>query len=485
MAFTFFPFFLFIAISLVLFHAFNSYRFRCLVISIASAFFLSSFAKTPSEVMPFVLFLALGFFSVRLLHRYPSVSLLSVLLLAFIGLFLFLKKYSFVSFLPFINQPYMIVGMSYTFFRIVHLMVDVYGGAIREKISLQTFFNYTCFFLSFISGPIQRFEDFHEQARKVGETSLSQQECIEALFRIANGYLKILVVAEFFNYFYFKCYDKFFYGTGQASILFFFACLLLKPLYWYNDFSGLMDIVIGLGRLFGFRLPENFNKPFKSENYLEFWTRWHMTLSQWFKHYVFNPFLKILMYKWPGPKKATFFGIVAYFLTFFLVGIWHGSSWRWVIVAVSFGTGVSVNKFYQVVMRRILGRRVFASLRKIRAYRILCSGFAISYFTFCVSFVWLDFDEYYKVFNMSGPLSSIASGTGQFIFSFMCFVVGTCFILAVTRSVARVYSKSVLASFVRPEYPRLQQIVLGMKVSAILLVLFEATLVPSFVYMNF
>ncbi len=126
-----------------------------------------------------------------------------------------------------------------------------------------------------------------------------------------------------------------YYSHDFFTILIWYSAQSLAYAFFvYFNFSGYMDIVIGIGRLLGFKLPENFDRPFAAENYLDFWQRWHMTLSEWFKTYVFNPLVKKL-YDSTGqqPKRMPLLGVIGYFVTFFLLEFGTCQQWalelRW------------------------------------------------------------------------------------------------------------------------------------------------------------
>src|SRR3546814_7265352 len=105
-----------------------------------------------------------------------------------------------------------------------------------------------------------------------------------------------------------------------------------------------MGVAIGLGRLLGIAIPENFNRPELARNFLEFWSRWHITLSDWFKFYVFNPVTKELLRIADRPTLTPWLGAVGFFLTFFVMGVWHGTSATFVVYGLLLGLGVSLNK---------------------------------------------------------------------------------------------------------------------------------------------
>ncbi len=128
--------------------------------------------------------------------------------------------------------------------------------------------------------------------------------------------------------------------------------------FLYLNFSGYIDVVIGLGSLLGLRLPENFDRPFSSAGFIEFWSRWHITLSAWLKDYVYLPLISSLM----RPISAAvppepYLGTAAYFVTFFLVGIWHGQTSEFFFFGFLQGAGVAANKLFQVLAAQRMGRK--------------------------------------------------------------------------------------------------------------------------------
>ncbi len=154
------------------------------------------------------------------------------------------------------------------------------------------------------------------------------------------------------------------------------------------NFSGYMDLVIGIGRLMGFRLPENFNKPYLSSNFLDLWSRWHITLSEWFKTYVFNPVLRAGATRITSRAMVPYLAAAAYFVTFFLLGVWHGTNYLYVVLGVCLGLGASVNKLWDVAITRLLGRAARQQLSGNLVYASLARGMAISYFVIAAIASW-------------------------------------------------------------------------------------------------
>jgi D-alanyl-lipoteichoic acid acyltransferase DltB (MBOAT superfamily) len=149
-----------------------------------------------------------------------------------------------------------------------------------------------------------------------------------------------------------------------------------------------MDIVIGAGRLLGQSLPENFDKPFLARSFLEFWQRWHMTLSQWFKFYLFNPLLMVLMSWFPAPGLTAFLGVVAFFITFLVMGVWHGTTAVFVVYGLLMGAGASINKLWQIFCTARLGKKRYRVLSENTAYIYFARGLTVAYFVIALTCLW-------------------------------------------------------------------------------------------------
>jgi D-alanyl-lipoteichoic acid acyltransferase DltB (MBOAT superfamily) len=174
------------------------------------------------------------------------------------------------------------------------------------------------------------------------------------------------------------------------------------PFFLYCNFSGYIDMVIGIARLLGIELPENFNRPFSSESFIEFWSRWHITLSEWFRNYVYNPLLMGLMRKYPAENLEAVWAVLAFFFTFFLVGVWHGQTPSFLFYGVLQGFGVSANKLYQIVMAKRLGRKRFKALSSQPIYVTFARGLTFTWFTFTLLWFWSNFEQIGKFFGSLG-----------------------------------------------------------------------------------
>lgn len=166
------------------------------------------------------------------------------------------------------------------------------------------------------------------------------------------------------------------------------AAAALYTLYMYYNFAGYMDVVIGVGVCYGFRLPENFDRPFAARNFLDFWTRWHMTLSNWFKVYFFNPLVRALAALRTDRGSLAYAGVLAYFVTFFVMGVWHGSTPVFALYGLLLGGGVSANKLYEITAGAQLGKPRLKRLRAHPVYAGLCRGAVFAYFSAALVCFW-------------------------------------------------------------------------------------------------
>jgi alginate O-acetyltransferase complex protein AlgI len=315
-----FPFIAFVLVGAALYNLSRSSAWRQAVLLVANILFLASFSTNPVAFLSFAGFLAFGFVSVRLLPvGRASLWFVVALVVALLGFF-WLKKYTFLPEASFMTFPYVTIGLSYVFFRVMHLIIDTHQNALGPPIRLLDYFNYTLNFTSLVSGPIQRYQDYrlmqHEKPLALDEVIIG-----EALERIALGFFKVAVVSTILLHGQRAAVSALDSGQSLAvRIVSGISMVAIYPIYLYFNFSGYTDTVIGAARLFRIELPENFDRPFTSENFINFWSRWHITLSAWLKAYVYTPLLTGLMRRFDSPRYAPYFGVFAFFVTFFLVG---------------------------------------------------------------------------------------------------------------------------------------------------------------------
>jgi alginate O-acetyltransferase complex protein AlgI len=394
--------------------------YRRIVIAICNLIFLLSFVNTFFALFPLAFFLLLGFAFLEIIYRKQKRIIIILEVSAILFVFVYFKKYLFLTSFPLIKWAYLTVGLSYVLFRILHLLIDVYGGAIQKRITFIEYFNYCCFFPCFIAGPIQRFQEFNSQQVNSGRYSLNSGLTFLSFSRILNGYLKIVLITPALLWIHTEFMTRL-QGVGyQVTVwqlcLFYFCASCFYTLYIYLNFSGYMDVVVGIGRFLGFSLPENFNSPFtSSKSFLELWSRWHITLSEWFKFYIFNPLLKTLVYWCPSKGLIPYCGVFAFFVTFLLMGIWHGSTNAFIIYGVLLGVGASINKIYDLLARKFLSKKTYAAISSNRYYCLLGGGLTYVYFSFSLTCFWLDINKQFALFRKIE--------LGSFI---LTFVLGGC-----------------------------------------------------------
>jgi len=161
--------------------------------------------------------------------------------------------------------------------------------------------------------------------------------------------------------------------------------VLIFPLYLYLNFSGYCDMVIGVSGLLGIQVAENFDQPFLSRNFQEFWTRWHITLSLWIRDLVFTPLSKAIIRRF-GPKSANHAIAFSIFVAFILVGLWHGKGMNFLIFGILQGIGLATVYYYTVFLKQTLGRKGFAAYRQNRFIR--WAGVVMTYCYFAMTLIF-------------------------------------------------------------------------------------------------
>ena len=387
----------------IVFNLGQSVAWRQAVLLIASISFLLFFSLNPVSWLPLIAFLAFGFASLRRMQKGNTRGAFVPLLVGGIAAFVWLKKYSFVPSPLFLQFPYITLGLSYIFFRVLHLIIDAKDGNIPEKVSLTSYLNYTLNFTTLVSGPIQRYQDFAEMQLAPVPLKLNVLIAGQALERIVVGFFKVNVLSLFLSMARTQALNNLTAGQslGERTING-IVIAASYPFYLYCNFSGYIDIVIGIARFLRMELPENFNRPFSSDNFMNFWSRWHITLSEWLKTYVYNPLLIGLMRRYSSPNVEPFLGVFAFFVTFFLVGVWHGQTSVFIFFGILQGLGVSLTKLYQVLMSKWLGRKRYKALANGALYNVFARGLTFTWFTFTLLWFWSNWKQLGSVTDRLG-----------------------------------------------------------------------------------
>ncbi|HLD98911.1 MAG TPA: MBOAT family O-acyltransferase [Bdellovibrionota bacterium] len=405
--------------------------------------FILSFLPLFSHGIAIFLFLTYGYLLVWVSQRRPRGVVITFQLVSTILFFVFLKKYSILDRVPQIPTEYTVVGLSYFLFRLIHLLVDVSQGAINERITIIRYFNYMCLFLTFLSGPIQRYQDYAKQDDGLGRLELTDKEVLTAFGRILMGYLELLVICSLIQKMPFSHSQNIANLAlgiplgSPAWVISFALASASYTLFLYINFRGYMDVVVGFGTLAGFRLPENFNAPFAASNFLDFWSRWHITLSDWFRTYLFNPLLRKLTDLTPRAAARSSLGVIAFFVTFVLMGLWHGSTGVFLFYGLFLGIGVAVNKLYQNYMQARMRKTFYKRICANDYYKALCTGGTFAYFSIALVCVWGTDELYSRVLSVMGVLCVIGA------FLLLTFLAGV--IVAASRYLSTALRERVLA----------------------------------------
>jgi D-alanyl-lipoteichoic acid acyltransferase DltB (MBOAT superfamily) len=230
------------------------------------------------------------------------------------------------------------LGFSYVAFRLIHTLRDRQTKKL-PALTLREYTTYAIFFPAYTAGPIDRADRFLTDLKTLPGPEPSR--LVQAGMRIAVGIGKKFVIADSLAYFALNATkSEQAHSTGALWVMLYAFAFQI-----YFDFSGYTDIAIGIGQLFGIKLPENFNQPYLKRNITVFWQSWHMTLSQWVRDYVFLPLSRYLLKRKhkPGP---VILALIGQMTTMLIIGLWHGVVWHFVVWGLWHGTGLFIHKVW-------------------------------------------------------------------------------------------------------------------------------------------
>jgi alginate O-acetyltransferase complex protein AlgI len=235
-----------------------------------------------------------------------------------------------------ISQIILPVGISFFTFQSLSYTIDVYRRKLVPVRSITDFGFYVSFFPQLVAGPIVRASEFIPQM--YAKFSLNKREFSHAMFLVAKGLIKKIIISDFIAInFVDRVFDAPSIYSGFENLMAVYG----YGLQIYCDFSGYTDIAIGLALVMGFRLPVNFNSPYKAAGIADFWSRWHISLSRWLKDYLYIPL--------GGNRKGSIRTGINLIITMLLGGLWHGASMRFVIWGGLHGIGLVINKIWNSI----------------------------------------------------------------------------------------------------------------------------------------
>ncbi len=222
------------------------------------------------------------------------------------------------------------IGISFYTFQILSYTVDVYRGTVPAQKNPINLGAYISMFPQLIAGPIVRYSDVEKELR---ERTHTLEKTYDGIIRFCVGLGKKILIANALGE---LC--EAFKATDEKTVLFYWLYAVAFSLHIYFDFSGYSDMAIGLGKIFGFTFMENFNYPYISKSVTEFWRRWHMSLGQWFRDYVYIPM--------GGNRVSAFKHLRNIFTVWFLTGFWHGADWNFIVWGLYFAVLLTIEKMF-------------------------------------------------------------------------------------------------------------------------------------------
>lgn len=220
------------------------------------------------------------------------------------------------------------IGISFYTFQAMSYIIDVYRGS-RAQEKLLPFAVYITMFPQLIAGPIVRYEDIE---RQLTVRVINANNFREGVFIFIKGLAKKVILANCLG----KLHETVL-AMPEMSVLSAWLGAIAYTIQIFNDFSGYSDMAIGLGKMMGFDFPVNFDKPYRSLSVTEFWRRWHISLSTWFREYVYIPL--------GGNRKGVFRQIINLLIVWMLTGLWHGAAWNFVLWGAYYGVLLILEKF--------------------------------------------------------------------------------------------------------------------------------------------
>ena len=222
------------------------------------------------------------------------------------------------------------LGYSYIAFRLIHILRDRQLNTC-DQIDLKTFLTYVLFFPAVVAGPIERIQKFNKEINK----DIESDDLIIGMKRIFIGMGRKFIIADSLAIIALNEHSAF----QVTSSFWLWVMIFAYSLMIYFDFSGYTDIAIGLSKLSGISLSENFDRPYFSLNITQFWNRWHITLTQWFRAYFFNPLTRFMRSR---KKSIPTFAIIllTQVSTMVLIGLWHGITWNFIFWGIWHGIGI-------------------------------------------------------------------------------------------------------------------------------------------------
>ena len=359
------------------------HKFRWCLLLVASCFFYMFFRPIYILILFFTIIIDYyaGIFIEKQSDEKKRRQFLIMSIVANLGVLVIFKYSNFMndnitglaSYLGYnIKIPYLSIllpiGLSFHTFQAMSYTIEIYRGEQKSEKHFGIYALYVMFFPQLVAGPIERpqnmLHQFHEKKY------FNYDNVVNGLNLMAYGMFKKVVIADRLSEYVNEIYGN----ASHYSTLPIIIATIFFTIQLYCDFSGYSDIAIGVGKIMGFSLMTNFDRPFTAKSITEFWRRWHISLTTWFRDYLFTP----LVFSHKG--WGNFALIYATFVTFTLCGLWHGAKWTFVILGIIQAVALS----YELLTTSY--RKTLSNIVPTFIYNFVCTFITFSFM--CFSFIF-------------------------------------------------------------------------------------------------
>ena len=338
MLFTSISFLYYFLPALIIIYFITPKKYKNIILLIASLLFY--FYGEPKYVFLMIAEIIIAYIGAILIDKYKNQSKNILIITLFIHVFLLIifKYTDFIiqtindisnANIKLLNIA-LPIGISFYTFQIISYIIDVYNGKVNVQKNIIKLATYVSLFPQLVAGPIVRYQTVEKE---LDDRTHSFNNFAYGIRRFTIGLAKKVLIANALGE---LCSKAFL--VDEKTVVFFWIFGISYMLQLYFDFSAYSDMAIGLGRIFGFHFPENFNYPYISKSITEFWRRWHISLSTWFKDYVYIPL--------GGNREGKYKQIRNILIVWLLTGIWHGANWTFLIWGLLFGIILIIEKIF-------------------------------------------------------------------------------------------------------------------------------------------
>ena len=325
------------------------------VLFLASIVFIWSYSNDFYYLFIVLAYCIFGYIFGLLLSKFKNKILLALSILIVVTALCFFKY----SYLIDINNIIMPLGISFYTFKLISYLVSVYNGKVSFDYNPIYVFDYLLFFPSFVSGPILKPKEFINELKE--KKSFDFKEARRGWMQLLYGIFEKIVICDYFGLIVTATLDN-----SEISGLAVLLGVFLYALQIYLDFDSYSNIAIGASRLFGFNISDNFKTPYLSRNLKEFWSRWHISLSEWLKEYIYIPL--------GGNKKGTVRKYINILVVFLISGVWHGSYMNFIVWGLLHGIIRIIEDIIDIPLKKVINidNIFFSIIRVIINFVIVC-----------------------------------------------------------------------------------------------------------------